>query len=72
MKTTSFGVINVRQEGGEIVLEVFSPLGGTVTLTLSPDELLLFLVEVANGLYEGRIGEIQKLIEYNIDKEKRR
>ncbi len=72
MKTTSFGTINISQEGGEVMLEVFSPQDGTVCLYLSPDELLIFLMEMTNGLYEGRIGEQQKLIEYILDKERRR
>ena len=72
MKTMSFGTIKITQEGGECTLEVYSPRDGTVCLSLSPDELLIFLMEMTNGLYDGRIGEVQRLIDYNLDKEKRR
>jgi len=72
MKTMSFGTIKVEHKGGECILEVYSPRDGTVRLSISPDELLLFLVELSNGLYKGRLGEIKKLIEYNLEKEQRK
>ena len=73
MKTTSFGKINIRhEEGGEVILEVSSPSDGTVSLSMTPDEVMLFLVEVGNGMAEARRVELADKIKRNQLREDRR
>ena len=73
MKTTSFGKINIRHEGGgEVILEVSSPSDGTVSLSMTPDEVMLFLVEVGNGLALARRIELSEKIKRNQLREDRR
>ena len=73
MKTTSFGKINIRHEvDGEVILEVSSPSDGTVSLSMTPDEVMLFLVEVGNGLALARRVELADKIKRNQLREDRR
>jgi hypothetical protein len=73
MKTTSFGKINIRHEvDGEVILEVSSPSDGTVSLSMTPDEVMLFLVEVGNGLALARRIELSEKIKRNQLRENRR
>lgn len=73
MKTASFGVITVLEnESGEVSLRVASPSEGTVNVSMTPDELLLLIVELSNGLYAGRLAEARKIIEYNLEQERRK
>lgn len=73
MKTIGFGKINVSHTPeGECILMVSSPQDGEVTLRLTADELMMFMVEVGNGLKDARAMEVKKIIERDLRKEERR
>lgn len=73
MKTTSFCTIAIDYgEDNEAILKVSSPMDGSVTITLTGDELLMFLVEVGNGLQEVRHKEIAAIVANELEKEQRR
>lgn len=69
MKTTSFGSINVEYEGDICLLTISSPMDGKVTVSMSPDELMMLLVEIGNGLSTGRAEELKRRIEQELKRE---
>ena len=73
MKTTGFCTVNVDYgDKGEIYLRVSSPLVGEVDVEMSPDELMIFLVDVSNGLATGRLRELEEQIKRDLEREQRR
>lgn len=73
MKTIKFGKINVEHlSGGEAVLTVSSPGQGSISVELTADELLLFMVEVGNALGYSRVIERRIRIEKDIANELRK
>ena len=73
MKTRNFSTVNIDVvEDGTCYLNVYAPEDGSVSVELSPDELLIFLVEVSNGLHSGRLMEVAKVIEKELQKEQRK
>lgn len=73
MKTISYGTITINHtKEGTAMLTVFSPVDGVVTLEITPDELLMFMVEVSNGLTVSRDIEIKRQIERDILNETRK
>lgn len=73
MKTANFGEITVKHtEEGECILEVYSPTTGLAIIELSPDELMMFQVELGNGLFEARRRAEEKQKEEELKKERSR
>lgn len=73
MKTMSFGKITVSHtEDGDCILSVYNPSEGTVKLSLSADELMMFLVECGNGLKDARGQQVVLTIERNLKREEER
>jgi len=74
MKTMSFGKINIKYTEGDggCIIEVSAPGQGAVEVDLTADELMMFLVEVGNGLRDARAREVVKEVQRNLMKEERR
>lgn len=74
MKTMEFSriLLHLTDEGG-IQLEVYSPMHGTpMYLELSPDELMIFLVECTNKLQGARDIVIANRAQRDLERELRR
>ncbi len=73
MKTLAFGTINVVQGGeGDVTLVASSPSHGDFEMSLTPDELYLFLVDIGNQLSVARDIERKKREADDLLKEQRR
>ena len=73
MKTVGFCRLEVEvREDSTATLTAYSPTDGTVTIDLTGDELMLFLVEVGNRLADVRAVEKEIQERLALEKEKRR
>jgi hypothetical protein len=74
VKTTSFGSITARYPADkpDIIIEMKVPGSPLLSLELSPDEAMIFLVEIGNGLTSCRHKELQGLIARTLQKEQQR
>jgi hypothetical protein len=74
MKTTSFGSITVEYpvDSPDIQIVMKVPGEPPLSLGLSPDEVMLFLVELGNGLASCRGMELENLKIRELLKERRR
>lgn len=72
MKTMGFSVLKINHNDDGAILFASSPAQGSVEIELTPDELMLFLVEVGNGLKDARSIELNKKIRKDLEKENRR
>jgi hypothetical protein len=73
MKTLGFGSISVDiLDGGLALVRAYSPTLGHFELPLSPDELMIFLVDTSNALAEGRAEELKKRQAAELEAENKR
>lgn len=74
MKTMEFSRIEMHlTDSGGIQLEVYSPMQGVpIFLELSPDELMIFLVECTNKLQGAREIVIANKAQRDLERELRR
>ena len=73
MKTTNFGKLEViAGDGGQMLLLAYNPALGHFELTMSVEELFLFLIEVGNAVGEGRISEKKQIQREELMREEQR
>lgn len=74
MKTTSFSEVSVRYPKDTPDIEIGMKVPGEeqLTVTMSPEELLMFIVELGNGLRASRKVELLELQRYNLRMEQRK
>lgn len=73
MKTIAFSKVDLDiTKQGDIVLQVKKPGVPLVSLLLSPDELMVFLAEATNKMFEAKLEALARVAEKNLQRERRK
>ena len=74
MKTTSFSqlLVTYPEDTSDVHIEMRVPGEGSLSTKMTPEELLMFIVELGNGLTAARKVELLELQKRNLEIEKRR